>query len=62
MKRLSDDKEVLDSIYYYLLDFNERNDWQYMIRILNKTRLCDLTLSEFKMLFLYATSEDYKNL
>jgi len=62
MKRLSDDKEVIDSVYSYLLDFNERNDWQYMIRTLNKSRLCDLTLPEFKMLFLYATSEDYKNL
>ncbi len=62
MKTLSDDKEVPARGYYYLLDWNEQNELNYIQRVFNKTRLADLTLHEYKMLFKYATSEDYKNL
>lgn len=62
MKRLADDKEVLDRQYYYLLDWNEQDNWNYMSRTFGKIRLCDLTLIEFKRLFLHAVNEDYKRL
>lgn len=62
MKRLSDNKEVLDIIYCYLLQWNARNKKEYMSRMFGKDKLDDLTLPEFKMLFLYATSEDYNAL
>lgn len=62
MKKLSDDKEVPARGYYYLLDWNERNEWKYISQTFGKTRLCDLTLFEYKMLFKHATTEDYKEL
>lgn len=62
MKELQDNTQVPSGIYYYLLDWNEKNRWDYMQRNFEKMRLCDLNLREFKQLFLFATSEDYKNL
>ena len=62
MKELQDGIQVPSGIYYYLLDWNEKNRWDYMQRNFEKMRLCDLNLREFKQIFLFATSEDYKNL
>ena len=62
MKTLSDGIEVSARSYYYLLDWNERDEWKYINRMFNKFRLCDLTHPEYKMLFLHATSEDYKQI
>lgn len=62
MKRLFDDHEVSARVYYYLLDWNEHNNWEYIQKTFDKQRLCDLTLNQYKMLFAYATSEDYKTL
>lgn len=62
MKELADGNEVPSRIYYYLLDWNDINQWEYIFRSFKKGRLCDLNLNEFKQLFLYASSEDYKNL
>jgi len=62
MKELADGNEVPSRVYYYLLDWNEINQWEYIFRSFKKERLCDLNLNEFKQLFLYASSEDYKYL
>lgn len=58
MKALSDNKEVEDRGYYYLLDWNERNSWQYIFATFNKHRLCDLNIKEYYQLFAYATQID----
>ena len=62
MKTLFDGTEVPARIYYYLLDFNERYQWEYMYMTFNKKRLCDLTIDEFKQLFIHATEVDTMNL
>lgn len=59
---IAEEKQVPARGYYYLLDWNEQDGWKYIQRVFNKTRLCDLTLHEYKMLFNHATQEDYKNL
>ena len=62
MKTLNDGNKVPCRGYHFLLDWNETNNWQYIRRTFNKYTLRSLTLNEYKMLFAYATSEDYKNL
>lgn len=57
MKTLSDGIEVSARSYYYLLDWNEENKWEYISRW-NKTRLCDLTIREYRNLFCYATQTE----
>ena len=58
MKTLIDDTEVIDSTYYYLLDFNERDNWKTIYKICEKHRLCDLEISEYVKLFEEATKKD----
>lgn len=55
MKTLSDGIEVSARSYYYLLDWNEVNQWEYMYSMWDKRRLCDLTIMEYRQLFCYAT-------
>lgn len=60
MKTLADGFEVSARSYYYLLDWNELNGWEYITHAFLKTRLCDLTKEEYKKLFDYATSSESK--
>ena len=58
MKTLADGFKVSARSYYYLLDWNEVNEWQYMAREFGKNRLMDLTRVEFKRLFNKATTSE----
>ena len=62
MKTLSDGTEVSARSYYYLLDWNEQNMWQFISENFNKGRLMDLTISEYKKLFIEATTKDVTQL
>lgn len=62
MKTLSDGNEVTSRSYYYLLDWNEVNEWAYIAKEFKKARLCDLTTEEYKKLFEYATKNDLNNI
>jgi hypothetical protein len=58
MKTLSDGIGVTERTWYYLLDFNDRNNWEFIMQSFNKTKLHDLTINEYKQLFIYATNSD----
>lgn len=58
MKTLSDGIEVAARGYYYMLDWNEVNEWAYMYETFDKKRLCDLTIKEYAQLFSYSTQID----
>lgn len=62
MKTLADGTEVSARTYYYLLDFNDRNNWEFMYNKFDKKRLMDLTISEYIELFEYATEFDKQDL
>jgi hypothetical protein len=62
MKTLIDGTEVSDHIYYYLLAFNDRTDWEFIRKKFGKTRLHDLTLYEYTELFNHAFKIDIKKL
>lgn len=58
MKKLADDREVSEGSYYYLLDWNDRDKKNYILREFNKSRLCDLNIYEYKILFSHVTNLD----
>lgn len=58
MKELADGTQVSARTYYYLLDFNDRYNWEFMYNTFNKKRLCDLTIVEYRQLFEHATEVD----
>jgi hypothetical protein len=59
MKTLADDTQVSARTYYYLLDFNERTEWQVTKRLFGaKRKLCSLNIYEYRRLFIHATDFD----
>ena len=55
-----DNIDVTARSYYFLLDWNEQNEWEYIHQQYNKGSLKDLTFEEYKQLFGYATQCDFK--
>lgn len=60
MKTIHNNIQVTSRSYYFLLDWNERNGWEYIHIQYRKGSLEDLTLEEYKQLFNYATQCDFK--
>lgn len=58
MKKLSDGSEVSARSYYYLLDWNQVNEYQYIVKEFGKTRLKDLDIVEYIRLFYKATRSE----
>ena len=58
MKTLSDRTEVTSRMYYYLLDFNEMTDREFIRNSFQKNALNELTITEFLQLFEHATAAD----
>ncbi len=58
MKVLADGTKVVSRMYYYLLDFNDITDWDYIKNTLKKNALKELNKEEFIKLFNYACSVD----
>lgn len=50
--------EVYDRMFYYLLDWNDQDNWNYMSTHFNKMKLNSLTKMEFIELWEYATKQD----
>ena len=62
MKTLADGFKVSARSYYYLLDWNEANEWRYMADEFGKIRLMDLTRIEYRTLFSKATMSEMNEL
>lgn len=61
MKTLADGFNVSARSFYYLLDWNEVNEWRYIAKEFGKSRLIDLTIIEYKRLFNKATIAELNN-
>lgn len=59
---LADGFEVSSRSYYFLLDWNEKNGWEYITHAFLKTRLKDLKKEEYIQLFEHAVSTEIKGL
>ena len=62
MKILADGTEVWSRGYYYLLDWNEYDDWRFITDNFNKEKLRELTIEEYKLLFNHAFKKDLEKL
>jgi hypothetical protein len=62
MKTLADGTEVPSRIYYYLLDFNDCDNWATMKALFNKDKLKDLDIEDFLRLFKVASEKDFNTL
>ena len=63
MKTLADGTNVPGRMYYYLLDWNDRNGCgAHMRHVFCKERLNDLNKAEFTRLFAYAVATDIAEL
>lgn len=58
MKLTKDNVQIPSRIWYYLLDFNDRNDWQIMESIADTNKLSELTAQQLRDLFITATQID----
>lgn len=58
MKTLIDNTKVTGRSYYYLLDWNEKDNWVTILLKFNKTKLCELNKEEYITLFHIATNDD----
>lgn len=57
-KKTLDDKEVPDRVWYYLLDWNERDSWETIWSRFGLKRLCDCTKEQVMSLFCTASQND----
>jgi len=62
MKELAYGTQVSARTYYYLLDFNDRDEWKFIQDNFNKTKLKDLNIREYRQLFDHATKVDAESL
>jgi hypothetical protein len=62
MKTLADKSQVSSTSYYYLLDWNDQNNKKVIFEKFKKESLYELTLEEYRILWLYATTEEYNKM
>ena len=62
MKTLADGTTVVARTFYYLLDWNNWNNYEFIYKNFNKKRLMDLSIEEYVMLWKHATYNDLKYL
>lgn len=62
MKTLADGTQVDPRTFYYLLDFNDRDNWKFISTFFNKMKLSDLTKEEYWQLFEHVTKVDLETL
>lgn len=60
MKALIDRHEVTERSFYFLLDWCEKDNWNYIDIKFNKRKLSSLTLLQYIRLWNYATKSETK--
>jgi hypothetical protein len=62
MKKLSDGTLVSDRSYYFLLDWNENDNWGFLKANFNKNALNKLIRHEYQILWLHATTTEFNKI
>jgi hypothetical protein len=62
MKFLNDGVGVTSASYYYLLEWNEKNNKKFISEKFNKHRLCELDKEEYLILWLNATTDEFNKI
>lgn len=58
MKYLNNGESVPARMFYYLLDWNEKNCWEELIKISGQRQLHGVSALQFSQLFIIATEQD----
>jgi len=62
MKELADGTKVSAMTYYFLLDWNDKDNKKFIAEKFEKQRLADLTIDEYMILWSNATTNEYNKL
>jgi hypothetical protein len=62
MKKSIDGYTISDRVWYYLLDFNDRDNWKTIEDVGTTRKLHYLTAEQIKKLFVKAFIQDFKNI
>lgn len=62
MKTIANNYEVSARSFYYLLDWNDRDNWVTIYEKFGTQKLSELTIDEYRELWLHATTTEYNNL
>jgi hypothetical protein len=62
MKTLADGFKVSSKSYYFLLDWNDQNNKQFISKKFNKQKLSELNKKEYILLWLVATTNEYNQM
>lgn len=62
MKKLADGTDVSSRGFYFLLDWNDRNDKKVMSNLYGEVKLKDLTLHQYLYMMKHAMADEIKNL
>ena len=58
MKELADGTNVTSRGYYFILDWNDRNNFEYLMNTFRKKKLFELNLNEYRNLFVHAFNDE----
>lgn len=61
-KKSIDNIDVPDRVWYYLLDWNETNNWGTMFNMFEKRSLKECTMKQIIILFDVASRQEVKNI
>lgn len=62
MKKLVDGTLVSSMSYYFLLDWNDKNNKIFIVDKFQKQKLNDLNINEYMQLWLHATITEYNKM
>ncbi len=62
MKKLADGSEVTSKSYYFLLDWNDQNKFEYMYNNLNQSGLKNLNIRQYRDLWEHATNDELQKM
>lgn len=62
MKELADESKVSSKSYYFLLDWNDMDNKKFIADNFQKQRLRELNITEYMILWLNATTQEYNNM
>lgn len=62
MKTLHNTGQVSSDSYLFLLSCNEKDEWQTIKQLFNKSQLNSLTLDEYIILFIHFTNKEIEKM
>ncbi len=62
MKELADGHKVSSRSYYFLLDWNDSNNFKYLMNVIRRNKLHQCNKQEYIKLFQFATKDELRKM